>query len=112
VSFATELQGRTATVHVGAEPDYRNAETFKTTCGNALNHGACIFILDFSDVRLLDSSGLGAIFHLYRRASRRDGVVLPASLSVAAETAIRVARLPRVMPRFPSVSAAREALNV
>ncbi|WP_457651646.1 STAS domain-containing protein [Rhodocaloribacter sp.] len=112
MSFATELQGRTATVHVGAELDYRNAETFKSTCGRALDNGARVFILDFSDVRILDSSGLGAIFHLYRRTSRRDGAVLLAALSAAAETAIQVVRLTRVIPCFPTVSAAREALDV
>ncbi len=111
MSFATELQGRTATVRVGAELDYRNAETFKSTCERALDKGARVFILDFSDVRILDSSGLGAIFHLYRQTSRQEGAVLLAALSAAAETAVKVVRLTRVIPCFPTVGAAHQALG-
>ncbi len=111
MSFTTEMQGCTATVRVGDELDYRNAEAFKSTCERALESGARIFILDCSNVRILDSSGLGAIFHLYRQTSRKEGGLLLASLSGAAETAIKVVRLTRVIPCFPSVNAAREALR-
>jgi len=111
MSFSTELQGRTATVRVGTELDYRNADAFKSECQQVLARGIRSFILDFSGVKILDSSGLGAIFHLYRQLNRQEGSLALASLSPAAETAIRVVRLPRLVPCFANCNAAQMALD-
>ena len=73
---------KTATiVHVGRTLDYSNAKAFKEACFDRLELGTQHFILDFSRTGILDSTGLGAIFSIYRETSINDGKVVFAALT-------------------------------
>lgn len=97
-------------VRVGKSLDFSNASDFKTACFNRIDLGARSFIIDFSETGFLDSTGLGAIFALYREASRHDGQVVFASLTATVRTVIRVSRIHRLFPSYSSVEAACEAM--
>ncbi len=111
MSFVVEpLNQDIVVLKVGKALDFRNAAEFKTTCQEQVRSGARNFILDFSDTGILDSTGLGSIFSLYRQVSPLSGQVVFASVSRPVQVVVQLTRTYKVFRQFASVDAAREAL--
>lgn len=100
-----------AIVHVGKTLDYSNAKVFKEACLARLDRGARHFILDFSETGILDSTGLGAIFSLYRETSLRDGRVVFASITSPVQMVIKISKISRVFESYTSVEDACAAVG-
>ncbi len=98
-------------VHIGKALDFRNAAEFKTVCQEMVRKGARKFILEFSGTGILDSTGLGSIFSLYRQVSPWNGQVVFASVSRPVQAVVQVTRTHSFFRQFPSVEAAQEALT-
>ena len=112
MSFKVETYNdNSAVVRVGKALDFRNAAEFKSICQEHVQNGTRNFILDFSDTGILDSTGLGSIFSLYRQVSPDDGQVVFASVSRPVQVVVQLTRTYKVFRQFPSVDAAREALQ-
>ena len=110
MSVTVEPYKTAAIVHVGKTLDFSNAKDFKKACFDRLQMGAQHFILDFSQTGILDSTGLGAIFSLYRETSRQEGKVVFASLTSPVRMVIQISKISRVFPSYTSVEAACSAL--
>jgi anti-sigma B factor antagonist len=50
--------------------------SFRDGVGYAINATTSVIEIDLAQTRFMDSSGLGALFALYRATSKRDGLVL------------------------------------
>lgn len=112
MSFDVEaLSSDTVVVHMGEALDFRNADEFKDSFQEYVEDGARNFILDFSETEVLDSTGLGAIFSLYREISPDDGKVAFADVSRPVQVVVQLTRTYKVFRQFPSVQAAEEALS-
>lgn len=112
MSFSVEsLSSETVVVHVGEALDFRNADDFKATFQEHVENGVSHFILDFSDTEVLDSTGLGSIFSLYREISPKDGKVAFANVSEPVQVVVQLTRTYKVFRQFPSVDAAQEAFS-
>jgi len=112
MSFDVEsLASDTVVVHMGEALDFRNADDFKDTFQTHVEDGTRNFILDFSDTEVLDSTGLGSIFSLYREISPEDGKVAFADVSRPVQVVVQLTRTYKVFRQFPSVQAAEEALS-
>jgi anti-sigma B factor antagonist len=105
------LSSDTVVVHMGEALDFRNADDFKETFQTHVEDGTRNFILDFSDTEVLDSTGLGSIFSLYREISPDDGKVAFADVSRPVQVVVQLTRTYKVFRQFPSVQAAEEALS-
>lgn len=111
MSFNTEAHDdQTITIEIGEALDFRNASDFKALCKEEVQEGTRNFILDFSDTGILDSTGLGAIFSLYRNVSPEDGQVVFASISRPVQVVVQLTRTYKVFRQFSDVEEAREAL--
>jgi len=112
MSFEVETAPReTVIIHVGEALDFRNADEFKETFEEHVENGIRQFILDFSDTEVLDSTGLGSIFSLYRAISPDDGKVAFADVSEPVQVVVQLTRTYKVFRQFPSVEAAQEAFT-
>jgi len=112
MSFSVEpLNAETLVIRVGKALDFRNAAEFKAICQEQVQNGVRNFILDFSETGILDSTGLGAIFSLYRQVSPRNGQVVFASVSRPVQVVVQLTRTYKVFRQFPTVEAAQEALQ-
>ncbi len=112
MSFTLESENQeTVVVKIGKALDFRNAAEFKSTCQEQVRSGVRNFILDFSDTGILDSTGLGSIFSLYRQVSPLEGQVVFASVSRPVQVVVQLTRTYKVFRQFPSVDAAREGLH-
>ncbi|MDE2997179.1 MAG: STAS domain-containing protein [Bacteroidota bacterium] len=101
----------TVVVRIGKALDFRNAADFKAAAQEQVRAGVRSFILDFNDTGILDSTGLGSIFSLYRQVSPMSGQVVFASVSRPVQVVVQLTRTYKVFRQFPSVEAAREALR-
>lgn len=112
MSFTVEpCSQETVIVRIGKALDFRNAAEFKSTCQTQVRSGARNFILDFSETGILDSTGLGSIFSLYRQVSPLEGQVVFAAVSRPVQVVVQLTRTYKVFRQFPSVEAAEEALQ-
>ncbi len=110
MSVIVEPYKTAAIVHVGKTLDYSNAKAFKEACFARVESGVRHFILDFSETGILDSTGLGAIFSLFRATSIHDGTVVFASLTSPVRMVIQISKISRVFTSFPSVEEACNAV--
>ncbi|MFO8100438.1 MAG: STAS domain-containing protein [Salinibacter sp.] len=112
MSFDAEsLTSDTVIVHVGEALDFRNADAFKDTFQEYVEDDVRNFILDFSETEVLDSTGLGSIFSLYREISPDDGKVAFADVSRPVQVVVQLTRTYKVFRQYPSVEAAKEAMT-
>lgn len=100
----------TAVIRIGKALDFRNAADFKSVVQDQVHDGIKNYILDFTDTGILDSTGLGSIFSLYRQVSPMSGQVVFASVSRPVQVVVQLTRTYKVFRQFPSVEAARDAL--
>jgi anti-sigma B factor antagonist len=111
MSFTIQpCNNETVVVLIGKALDFRNAAEFKAACQEQVRSGVRNFILDFSDTGILDSTGLGSIFSLYRQVSPLEGQVVFAAVSRPVQVVVQLTRTYKVFRQYPSIDAAREAL--
>ena len=97
-------------IRIGKTLDFRNAADFKQHCQTLVDQGVHSFILDFTDTGILDSTGLGAIFSVYRQVSPLAGQVVFASVSRPVQVVVQLTRTYKVFRQFATVSEAQQAL--
>ena len=95
-----------AVVRVGKALDFRNAPEFKASCQEHARAGTRYFVLDFSGTGILDSTGLGVIFSLYRQLTPVGGQVVFASVSRPVQVVVQLTRTYKVFRQYPTVDAA------
>jgi len=112
MSFSVEsLSSNTVVIRMGEALDFRNADEFKETFRAQIEADVRNFVLDFSETAVLDSTGLGSIFSLYRQISPDDGQVAFADVSRPVQVVVQLTRTYKVFRQFPTVSAAEDALT-
>jgi anti-sigma B factor antagonist len=53
-----------------------NSSSFRDEINSALTGSTVVIEIDLSNTQFMDSSGLGALFALYRSTIKREGVIL------------------------------------
>lgn len=107
-----ETDEGTVVLTVGKALDFRNAAAFKQACQEKIADDVRHFILDFSDTGILDSTGLGAIFSVYRQVNPSGGKVVFASVSRPVQVVVQLTRTYKVFNQYGTVDEARQALGV
>ncbi len=108
---AAPITRDTAVIEIGFSLDFNNASVFRSTARDQIDAGIRNFILDFKSTRILDSTGLGEIFFLYKRLSRWSGKILFASVPPPVEVVVLLTRTYKVFRQFQSLDDAIDALN-
>ncbi|MDG2017225.1 MAG: STAS domain-containing protein [Rhodothermales bacterium] len=98
-------------IRVGKALDFRNAAEFKAASQDQVRNGVRNFILDFTNTGILDSTGLGSIFSLYRQVSPMSGQVVFASVSRPVQVVVQLTRTYKVFRQFPTVDVARDTIR-
>ncbi|CAN5576448.1 hypothetical protein BH23BAC4_BH23BAC4_08900 [soil metagenome] len=112
MSFAIQQTAHdTVVIRIGKALDFRSAAEFKGACVQHARNGVRNFVLDFTGTGILDSTGLGAIFSLYRQLTPEGGQVVFASVSRPVQVVVQLTRTYKVFRQYPTVQAATEALQ-
>ncbi len=109
VGSASHNSDDTAIMIVGDQLDYRTASDFKYRANFHMERGKRLFILDFSQTNSFDSTGIGAVFSLFRKLRRVDGVIRFAAAPPVVQNAMRLTGSSKIFPQFSTVAAAIEA---
>ncbi len=107
---AEPLGDGVVSIVIGKALDFRSAPEFKTLCQNLVQDGTRHFVLDFTGTGILDSTGLGSIFSIYRQVSPEGGQVVFASVSRPVQVVVQLTRTYKVFKQFSTVDEARTAL--
>jgi anti-sigma B factor antagonist len=111
MNFDSEtLSDEAVVINIGDALDFQTADAFKDAFQEHIDAGIRHFVLDFSDTTVLDSTGLGSVFSLYRQVSPDDGEVVFASVSRPVKVVVQLTRTYKVFPQFPTVEAACESV--
>ena len=107
-----EIGEGTVVLTVGKALDFRNAAVFKQVCQEKIADEVRHFILDFSDTGILDSTGLGSIFSIYRQVTPSGGKIVFASVSRPVQVVVQLTRTYKVFNQYASVDEARASLGL
>ncbi len=81
------------------------ALSFRESMARLIEQGHDTFVLDFSKVKCVDSSGLGAILATSKRLGKAGGILVAGS-SEAVGSMFKLTRMDRVFPMFRTVEEA------
>jgi anti-sigma B factor antagonist len=88
----------------------RESDRIETAVMTALNEGAQRLVIDLSQVGYIDSSGIGVIAYCFGKISHKGGHAVVAGAKGRVMDVFRITRLDGVIPCFPDVASACEAL--
>jgi anti-sigma B factor antagonist len=83
--------------------DAHNSGDLRDAILKLLEAGISHLIVDLSEVRFIDSSGLGALLSGYKNATLRSGSFVLAGLQPRVQSMFELTRLHRVFDIYPSV---------
>lgn len=86
--------------------DAHNSGDLRDRILKLLENGDTQLVIDLSEVRFIDSSGLGALLSGYKNATLRSGSFVLTGLQPRVQSMFELTRLHRVFEIFPSVEAA------
>jgi anti-sigma B factor antagonist len=92
-----EVSGRLTSFEVGALRD---------SISRLLQQGRKDIVLNLSGLQYLDSSGIGALAHLYVTVVKQGGQMKVIGLSSRVEEILKITKLYQVFPEFPNEEAA------
>ncbi len=91
---------------VAGDVDVATAGAFRDKAAEVLEAGACDLVVDLDRVDFLDSTGLGVLVAIHRRATRQGGSMSVVCNNPTCMLVINVAGLNQVMRFHDSVEAA------
>ncbi len=90
--------------------DAANSPSLRKDLVGLLESGTSKIVIDLHEVKFIDSSGLGMLVTILKRAGMRGGVAL-CQLQLPVAATFRLARMDKVFPIFADVPAALDALQ-
>ena len=90
--------------------DTANSNTFKTAVNEQLDPERRI-VLDLSNVRFVDSSGLGAFLSSLRKINNSGGQLKMSNLTTAVKALFELVRMNKVFEIYDDVDAAMASFN-
>jgi anti-sigma B factor antagonist len=88
--FTTNIEGGTVTLNITGELDAVSVPDLRPVLDDLISKGHKRIVVDLSGLRLIDSSGVGAIVYLFRKLRAVGGTV---SVRGAADQPLAILRL-------------------
>jgi anti-sigma B factor antagonist len=108
LGIRTDRDGSVATVALEGEVDVYTAPGLKTQLVELIDDGCISIILDLEKVAFIDSSGLGVLVGVLRRAREKGGAVRIICTRDSVLKIFRITGLDKVFPIFPDAAEALE----
>lgn len=110
MSFETQQPAEnTALIRIGEMLDLRNADEFRDICENLVDQEVHRFMLHFDGTRFVDSTGIGAIFSLYREVDPLGGEIAIIEAGEPVKVVLERTQAVDLFPQYGSVEEARNA---
>jgi anti-anti-sigma factor len=103
--------GPVVVIQVSEVLNAKEAHNFMQELGPLLELNRPRIVLDCSQIRAIDSTGVEALLHSLEEALKRDGDLKLAALSAEAEVMLEVMRIARVFETFETCEEAVRSFN-
>lgn len=105
------MEGDVSVIQILEDIDAGNAMEFREFLTARLAAGDLHLILDFSAVKFMDSSGIGAIVQQYQTLKPKGGKMVFAGCSDALQRVFKIVGMAKLFPMFPTMEQALGALK-
>ena len=105
------MEGDVSIIRILEDIDAGNAMDFREFLTARLAAGDLHLVLDFSVVKFMDSSGIGAIVQQYQILKPKGGRMVFAGCSDALQRVFKIVGLAKLFPIFPTVEQTLSALK-
>jgi len=95
--FWTSVDGNTVTLHITGELDAVSVPDLRPTLDELIDRGHKKIVVDLAGLRLIDSSGVGAIVHLFRRVRSLGGSVVVRGATEQPLAVLRLLKLDQLL---------------
>lgn len=110
MTWTEESDSQVLTIRLTGEIDLQHSPRLRTLLQSKASVKAPVLLLDFTEVKYIDSSGLATLVEYYKNSRSYSGRLAVAGLSSRVRSIFDLVRLSEVFGIFPTVNAAREAL--
>ena len=108
----TEQVGRQMlTIKLNGEIDLQQSPRLRQLLQTKVHDRVPVLLLDFTEVKYIDSSGLATLVEYYKNARPYSGRLAVAGLSKRVRSIFELVRLSEVFGVYPTVAEAQEALQ-
>ncbi|MCL2202406.1 MAG: anti-sigma factor antagonist [Defluviitaleaceae bacterium] len=98
-----DTQGKVMLVSPSVEIDAHSAERLRSAIDAAFEKSACMYmVFDFSQVRFMDSSGIGMLIGRYKQAEKRGGALALANMGDEMNRLYTISGLAKIIKSFPT----------
>jgi anti-anti-sigma factor len=95
--FSTSIDGNAVTLHITGELDAVSVPDLRPVLDDLIGKGHKKIIVDLAGLRLIDSSGVGAIVYLFRRVRGLGGSVVVRGATDQPLAILRLLKLDQIL---------------
>src|SRR5688572_13454530 len=110
MNWTEERDAQLLTIKLSGEIDLQHSPKLRQLLQSKVSLKAPVILLDFTDVKYIDSSGLATLVEYYKNSRSFSGRLAVAGLSNRVRSIFDLVRLGEVFGIFATVSEAKEAL--
>jgi anti-sigma B factor antagonist len=110
MQWTEEKDARLLTIRLSGEIDLQHSPKLRELLQSKVCLKAPVILLDFTDVKYIDSSGLATLVEYYKNSRGYSGRLAVAGLSNRVRSIFELVRLGEVFGIFPTVLEARQSL--
>ncbi|WP_052442395.1 STAS domain-containing protein [Streptacidiphilus neutrinimicus] len=108
-AVAEDIGASEALLRLSGELDHDTAPALRTALDHCEDAGSARILVDFSDLRFCDSTGLNVLLQARARAQARDGAVELVGLGRGVSRVFDLTGAATLFPRYPTLAEARSA---
>jgi anti-sigma B factor antagonist len=110
MTWTEENDSQLLTIKLSGEIDLQHSPKLRQLLQSKVGLKAPVVLLDFTEVKYIDSSGLATLVEYYKNSRSYSGQLAVAGLSNRVRSIFDLVRLGEVFGIFPTVLEARQAL--
>src|SRR5688572_2596835 len=110
MNWTEQTDPQLLTIKLSGEIDLQHSPKLRQLLQSKVSLKAPIILLDFTEVKYIDSSGLATLVEYYKNSRSYSGRLAVAGLSNRVRSIFDLVRLGEVFGIFPTVTEARQAL--
>jgi anti-sigma B factor antagonist len=110
MNWTEETDAEVVTIRLSGEIDLQHSPQLRQLLLTKVSVRTPVLVLDFTEVKYIDSSGLATLVEYYKKSRGYSGQLAVAGLSNRVRSIFELVRLGEVFGIFPTVTDAKQAL--
>lgn len=111
MNWTEQIASQLLIIKLSGEIDLQHSPKLRELLQTKVHDRVPVLLLDFTEVKYIDSSGLATLVEYYKNARGYSGRIAVAGLSNRVRSIFELVRLSEIFGIYPSVAAAQEALQ-